>query len=133
MNFNTEREAESLIKRLEKSNKIFAASAATEGWKLNRIFKTIKEKFPQAQKIECAGIIYLTARKEQEEQLIERLQKKRAKYEEMRKNGKYDFGTDKELTETYLKEIEGGLRKLEESEKENGRNEKNNKNPLPTV
>ena len=36
----------------------------------------------------------------------------------MRKNGKYDFGTDKELTETYLKEIEEVLRKLEESEKE---------------
>ena len=48
----------------------------------------------------------------------------------MRKTGKYDFGTDKELTETYLKEIEEALRKLEESEKENGRNEKNNKNPL---
>lgn len=133
MNFNTEREAESLIKRLEKSNKIFVASAATEGRKLNRIFKTIKEKFPQAQKIECARIIYLTARKEQEEQLIELLQKKRAKYEEMRKTGKYDFGIDKELTETYLKEIEEALRKLEESEEQNGRNEKNIKNPVPTV
>lgn len=114
MNFNKESETESLLRRLKKSNKVFAASTTMEGWKLNRIFPAIKEKYPRAQKTECVGIVYLTVRKEQEEQLIERLQKKRAQYEEMKRTGSYGFGTDKELVEGYLKEIDDALRKLEE-------------------
>lgn len=114
MSFNAESEAGSLLKRLEKSNKVFAASVATEGWKVNRIFPYIKAKYPCTQKIECTGIIYLTVRKEQEKQLVEHLEKKQAKYEEMIRTGNYGFGADKRIAEEYLQEIEEALRKLEE-------------------
>ncbi len=110
--FDAEKEAKLLIPRLEKSNKVFIAGTATESWKMKKVFPLIKEKYPEAKVYTCARVIYLTVRKEQEEALLEHLQKRKIVYKEMLKNKQYTFGKDEEMVKETIKEIEETLGKV---------------------
>lgn len=109
-----ERETEELLKRLEKSNKIFVANAATEGWKIKKTFPVIKEKYPDAKIYTIAKLIYLTVKKEQKENLIIHLKRRKETYEEMVKNEQYVWGENEEIAKETLEEIGKVLQELEE-------------------
>lgn len=109
---NVENEINKLVESIKKDSKKIRAASESKRWLVRKAFPAVKEHFPEAKIIECAGTVYLLVRKEQEKKLREILRKRKQEYEEMVNTGKYDVFNDEAIAKEKIKEITKTLEKL---------------------
>ena len=111
---NVDYEINKVVEGMKKDSKKIRAASESKRWLVRKAFPAVKEHFPEAKIIECAGTVYLLVRKEQEEKLCEILRKKKQEYEEMVNTGKYDVFNNEDIAKEKIVEITKTLEELGE-------------------